>query len=346
MATDGFYSTNAAALPAIGGGGGGATCVSCSAGINQSQDHLGEVSVSGSASGGSGAFTYGWKLIDPFGDDKTSGLTGSTSVTASFTPKVAGLWTLQMSASCSSGIQYDSMTTAVGNNGWIRLRPEDITYSTTGMNATNNWTDDGSSTTVELSQRGAGSDLSKPSNMSVRGFSTGIDMGSINTMEFMMIPTGTIPTITEQFIAGWMWGPQFDPADTDQAGSYALIELCQSWSTERYTIRKLVGGSGGESAFSWLNATTDRQQFYVSVAVKVGLGQLNKGFIQVMNLDESAETDKYMNLSDTTEAVYNIPLKLNMLAGRMKSADGLVDEFNAKWYYKLGYRYDGTIPTI
>ncbi|GAH07734.1 unnamed protein product, partial [marine sediment metagenome] len=204
-----------------------------------------------------GTFAYGWKLYDPFGVEQTAGLAGSSAQSASFTPKVAGLWSLQMSASCSSGIQNDSMTVMIGNNGWIRLRPEECTYSSTGMNVTNTWTETTSgSTTVFLSERGAGSDLDEPSDMSIRGFSTGIQMGSINSVELMMIPTGSIPSIHEEFIAGWMWGPEFSPIDSDQAGSYALIEICQSSQTERYTVKKLTGGSAGEQVFGWLNATT------------------------------------------------------------------------------------------
>ena len=283
----------------------------------------------------------------------TSGLTGSSVQSASFEPKVAGVYNLVMSASCSSGMNKDSVNVTIGDNGWIRLRPQDCTYTLDGASLTTaSWADTGSHTTVALNEDPtSGADITKPSQCSIRGIDTGILCQNLFNLEFIFEPTGTIPDILEQFVAGWMYGPQSSPVDADQAGGYTLLEVCNSGDTERYMIKKLTGDTGGEQTFGWTSTSaTGYQRYHLNIALRPGDstrgGQMGRSWLNVTDIAETKVKSQYINISDTGENVAGITMKVGMIAGRMEGATDSQNEFDAKWYYRLNYNPTASLNTI
>lgn len=238
-----------------GAGGGGADCnnVSASAGADQAQLHCSQVSVTGSRSGGVG-FTYLWKLYDPEGNDVSSRLTGSTSLSCSYLPfnDIGGSYTQVIRVENSQGsVHRTTSRTEIGDNGWIRLRPDDCTYVTgSGYNATQTWSDNGTITGITMSV-GDGSSR-KPSNSSIQGIQIeGYTWFDVNDVEIdIRYNSDVCPDVApaaQKFYVGFTLGKAniitlyggcsgiFGTGDTSETLKVAISEDDDTWS---------LGGSG------------------------------------------------------------------------------------------------------
>ena len=247
-----------------GAGGGGTDCdnVSASAGTDQAQLHCSQISVTGSRSGGSG-FTYLWKLYDPEGNDVSSRLTGSTSLSCSYIPfnDIGGSYTQVIRVENSGGsVRHATSHAEIGDNGWIRLRPDDCTYVTgSGYNATQTWSDNGTITGITMSV-GDGT-TRKPSNSSIQGIQiegyTWFDVDDVEVdIRFNSDVCPDVAPVAQKFYIGFTLGK--DNVIASYGGFSGVITVGSTSETIQAAISEdddtwSAGGSGtGKDAWRCL----------------------------------------------------------------------------------------------
>ena len=336
--------------------------ITCSAGVNKSQEYLGPVELTGTAGGGTSGATlaYEWTLLDPDGNQRNYWITGSNLLTMSFSPvdfPFAGSWVASLVVSSDEEDdppQSSSATVTVGSGSWLRFNPNyGIVYHYTGSTAVSGpyqtlvWEDSGRFTSITMSVPPA--DKDNVSEMSIQwinstlpiaGSSSIYTSGTLLSVDTKIIyDVSSMLTTSEEFYAGWTIA---NPANVDGFGNENWSAMdgmyIGSWygGTAESNTQKVAKNANG-SNFSWLSGKTgpdrvassflfENQQVAPKCKTISGIQRISG----TVALEDAIGTNANRSVLPTASIMY-----LGAFAGRGDGGLTLTASARIKMYYRF-----------
>ena len=317
--------------------GGGAAPPTADAGPDQAQDHLAVVTLDGS--GSTAGVTYAWTLLDPLQTDKTSILSSATAESPTFQPTdwPIGSWTATLIVTKDGVSAQDNCTIRIGDaNGWLRFSPGSATSTTTSAAyATQTWTDDGTWTSVLLSDKvGTANKASNALATKWRLCDIGNSMGSLSSIEvrIQISPTST-HTLAEALIVGFAFGTTTTFGASWDGFTFLFRDV-------EKTVNTSVSCRKEDSTFSWQDSSSG-----YDCVIGGANARPYAGHIRRMTWTKVLTVSPWTNNTDTTSSfpplvdgsVYDSPLYIGMCAGRLGTTVGDLT-IVAKCQYRINKR--------
>jgi hypothetical protein len=311
-------------------GGGGADCinVSATAGSDQEQAHCSQISVTGSRAGGSG-FTYAWKLYDPQGNDISSRLTGSTDLSCSYLPynDIGGTYVQKLTVENSVGsIAKVSSTTEIGTHQWIRLRPDDATYSfDAGLNGTPVWADDGTETSITIEDAASATD--QPSESLIKSILVeGITWGDVDSIH-LDVRVGTVqPASADGFLVGMIMGDSNVPTTYNGLTTLSKIGATSTvWTMDT---------KPGNDAWTMTGTGTSYNAILTVINMARTTATFKSAYVFRYAVNYGASANAHRDGFFTEDVATTDPVHLGMLVNRSTGGSG-ADEATFQFRYKI-----------